>query len=227
MREHYMLDGEGFLLVYSITERDSFKMIESYHQQILRVKDTQAVPIIVVGNKSDLECERRVDMVGASHLSFILHRTFDWRHVGIGGIRANIHMVDIKSAFTPSHVRAEGKGVAEKLGCRFVETSAKLGSNVTESFIDLVCEIRDRNRVGFLSLFGSAFFSSLFFHMGQQFGFDSHFAIFLKIISSRLYRGCIFSQELLEMRRVIRPITPDSAIQLPGAGCWNKGCTVS
>lgn len=70
MREHYMLDGEGFLLVYSITERDSFKMIEAYHQQILRVKDTQAVPIIVVGNKSDLESERRVDMVGASHLNF-------------------------------------------------------------------------------------------------------------------------------------------------------------
>jgi GTPase KRas protein len=65
-----MLDGEGFLLVYSITERDSFKVIESYHQQILRVKDTQAVPIIVVGNKSDLECDRRVDMVGASHLNF-------------------------------------------------------------------------------------------------------------------------------------------------------------
>jgi GTPase SAR1 family protein len=86
MREHYMLDGEGFLLVYSITERDSFKMIEAYHQQILRVKDTQAVPIIVVGNKSDLESERRVEMVGASHLNFHStlrsDRTFDWRHVG-------------------------------------------------------------------------------------------------------------------------------------------------
>jgi GTPase SAR1 family protein len=107
MREHYMLDGEGFLLVYSITERDSFKMIESYHQQILRVKDTQAVPIIVVGNKSDLECERRVDMVGASHLNFHStprppNRTFDWRHVGPrGGNCANIHFaVDIKICFS-------------------------------------------------------------------------------------------------------------------------------
>jgi GTPase SAR1 family protein len=72
MREHYMLDGEGFLLVYSITERDSFKMIESYHQQILRVKDTEVVPIVLVGNKSDLEGERRVDMVGASRLTPIL-----------------------------------------------------------------------------------------------------------------------------------------------------------
>jgi GTPase KRas protein len=70
MREHYMLDGEGFLLVYSITERDSFKMIEAYHQQILRVKDTQAVPIVVVGNKSDLEGERLVEKVGTSRLHF-------------------------------------------------------------------------------------------------------------------------------------------------------------
>ena len=72
-----MLEGEGFLLVYSITERDSFKMIESYHQQILRVKDTEAVPIILVGNKSDLDSERRVDMVGAyaSKLSFFHTRS--------------------------------------------------------------------------------------------------------------------------------------------------------
>jgi GTPase KRas protein len=72
-----MLDGEGFLLVYSITERDSFKMIESYHQQILRVKDSEAVPIILVGNKSDLEHERRVNMDGASYLTFIRVRSFD------------------------------------------------------------------------------------------------------------------------------------------------------
>lgn len=42
---------------------------------------------------------------------------------------------------------AEGENVAEKLGCRYVETSAKLGINVTETFIHLVCEIRDRNKV--------------------------------------------------------------------------------
>jgi hypothetical protein len=42
----------------------------------------------------------------------------------------------------------EGQLIAQELGCRFVETSAKLGINVTETFFDLVCEIRDRNRVG-------------------------------------------------------------------------------
>jgi hypothetical protein len=63
-----MLDGEGFLLVYSVTERDSFDLIGTYHEQILRVKDTQSVPIVLVGNKSDLEYDRVVDMFGASKL---------------------------------------------------------------------------------------------------------------------------------------------------------------
>jgi len=42
----------------------------------------------------------------------------------------------------------EGQLIAQEFGCRFVETSAKLGINVTETFINLVCQIRDRNRVG-------------------------------------------------------------------------------
>lgn len=74
MREHYMLDGEGFLLVYSVTERDSFDLIRTYHEQILRVKDTESVPVVLVGNKSDLESDRTVEMFGASDF-FALHRT--------------------------------------------------------------------------------------------------------------------------------------------------------
>lgn len=34
-----MRTGEGFLLVYSITSRNSFDEISTFHQQILRVKD--------------------------------------------------------------------------------------------------------------------------------------------------------------------------------------------
>jgi GTPase SAR1 family protein len=65
-----MLNGEGFLLVYSITDRDSFDSISAYHQQILRVKDTESVPIVLVGNKCDLEDGRRVAKNGmSSHLS--------------------------------------------------------------------------------------------------------------------------------------------------------------
>ena len=64
MREQYMRTGEGFLLVYSITSRQSFEEIMTFQQQILRVKDKDYFPIIVVGNKCDLESERQVTVQG-------------------------------------------------------------------------------------------------------------------------------------------------------------------
>ena len=72
MREQYMRTGEGFLLVYSITSRNSFEEISTFHQQILRVKDQDSFPVIVVANKCDLEYERQVGMNGVyfSELSF-------------------------------------------------------------------------------------------------------------------------------------------------------------
>ena len=66
MREHYMAAGEGFLLVYSITSRSSFEEIFDFQRQILRVKDAERVPMVVIANKSDLEYERQVGMNGAS-----------------------------------------------------------------------------------------------------------------------------------------------------------------
>ncbi|KAL5341690.1 ras-like protein [Aspergillus crustosus] len=60
MREQYMRTGEGFLLIYSITSRQSFEEIMTFQQQILRVKDKDYFPIIVVANKCDLDKERVV-----------------------------------------------------------------------------------------------------------------------------------------------------------------------
>lgn len=65
MREQYMRTGEGFLLVYSITSRQSFEEIQVFQQQILRVKDKDYFPIIIVGNKCDLDGEREVSTAGA------------------------------------------------------------------------------------------------------------------------------------------------------------------
>lgn len=65
MREQYMRTGEGFLLVYSINSRQSFEEINTFQQQILRVKDKDYFPMVVVGNKSDLSHERDVSEEGA------------------------------------------------------------------------------------------------------------------------------------------------------------------
>jgi len=62
MREQYMRTGEGFLLVYAINSRTSFEEVSTFYQQILRVKDKDTFPVVVVANKCDLEYERQVGM---------------------------------------------------------------------------------------------------------------------------------------------------------------------
>ena len=77
-----MREGKGFLLVYSITSRSSFDDIVAFKDKILRAKDVDNVPIVLVGNKCDLEVQRQV-------------------------------VVD------------EGRSLARRWGCAFMETSAK------------------------------------------------------------------------------------------------------
>uniref|UniRef100_A0A8B9PM23 small monomeric GTPase n=1 Tax=Apteryx owenii TaxID=8824 RepID=A0A8B9PM23_APTOW len=60
MRDLYMKNGQGFALVYSITAQSTFNDLQDLREQILRVKDTEDVPMILVGNKCDLEEERVV-----------------------------------------------------------------------------------------------------------------------------------------------------------------------
>jgi len=60
MRDQYMRTGQGFLCVYSITNRGSFEEISNFREQILRVKDAEKVPMVIVGNKLDLDSERIV-----------------------------------------------------------------------------------------------------------------------------------------------------------------------
>jgi len=55
-----MRSGEGFLLVFSITDRSSFDEINKFHRQILRVKDRDEFPMLIVANKADLEHQRMV-----------------------------------------------------------------------------------------------------------------------------------------------------------------------
>ncbi|QQP38431.1 Ras-related protein R-Ras2, partial [Caligus rogercresseyi] len=48
----------GFLLVFSVADRASFEELSKFHKQILRVKDRDEFPIMMVGNKADLEKQR-------------------------------------------------------------------------------------------------------------------------------------------------------------------------
>eukprot|EP00054_Salpingoeca_dolichothecata_P031817 m.264701 g.264701 ORF g.264701 m.264701 type:complete len:184 (-) comp28141_c0_seq1:34-585(-) len=60
MRDLYMKNGQGFVLVYSITAPSTFSDLNDLREQILRVKDADQAPMVLVGNKCDLEDERVV-----------------------------------------------------------------------------------------------------------------------------------------------------------------------
>jgi GTPase KRas len=112
LRDLWVREGEGFLLVYSITCRSSFTRILRFHNQIERVKESQRSDpygggsvyvehpaIMLVGNKSERVTEREVST-------------------------------------------QEGQALARELGCEFVEVSAKNCINVEKAFYDVVRDLR-------------------------------------------------------------------------------------
>lgn len=64
-----MKTGQGFLLVFSITSLSSLSELAELREQIIRIKDDENVPIVIVGNKSDLEDERKVSRARAFGVS--------------------------------------------------------------------------------------------------------------------------------------------------------------
>merc|ERR1711974_234711 len=54
----YMKNGQGFVLVYSIIAQSTFNDLPDLREQILRVKDCDEVPMVLVGNKCDLQDQR-------------------------------------------------------------------------------------------------------------------------------------------------------------------------
>ena len=61
MREQYMRSGEGFVIMYSITDRESFREAAQAKKQIERVRSrSEEIPMVLVANKIDLESKRVV-----------------------------------------------------------------------------------------------------------------------------------------------------------------------
>jgi GTPase KRas len=123
LRDQWIRDGEGFVLVYSISSRSSFTRIQKFHHQIQRVKESAAAgsptypgsplsqtmgsstfgpaPVMLVGNKCDRVTEREVST-------------------------------------------QEGSALAKQLNCDFVEASAKNCVNVEKAFFDVVRRLRNQ-----------------------------------------------------------------------------------
>ena len=60
MRDQYMKTGQGFLLIFDLTKRNTFDELDVLYTKILQAKDRDNVPLVLVGNKSDLVDSRQV-----------------------------------------------------------------------------------------------------------------------------------------------------------------------
>ncbi len=54
MRDQYMRNGQGFIIVFSILLKDTFYEVETFHVQIQRVKDKDFFPMVLCGNNKNI-----------------------------------------------------------------------------------------------------------------------------------------------------------------------------
>jgi Ras-related protein Rap-2C len=69
MRDLYIKNGQGFVVVYSLTNHQTFQDIKPMKELITRVKGSERVPILLVGNKADLEHQREVSQAEGAALA--------------------------------------------------------------------------------------------------------------------------------------------------------------
>ncbi|XP_067905961.1 GTP-binding protein RAD [Heterodontus francisci] len=62
IQDHCMKLGDAYIIVYSVTDRSSFEKASELRIQLRRVRQTEDIPIILVGNKSDLVRSREVSV---------------------------------------------------------------------------------------------------------------------------------------------------------------------
>lgn len=58
--QRYINAMDGYVLIYSVTLRSSFEMIRVVRDKILNTLGMDSVPVVIVGNKSDLHMQRQV-----------------------------------------------------------------------------------------------------------------------------------------------------------------------
>lgn len=55
LRQTSLKAGQGFVIVFALNERETFERIQEIHDDLLTTKGVQSVPLVICGNKSDLD----------------------------------------------------------------------------------------------------------------------------------------------------------------------------
>ena len=71
VRDGYIKHGNGFIIVFDLTNRETFASVKFHRDTVLRVKEemSNSLPIILLGNKCDLEADRKITYEEASGLA--------------------------------------------------------------------------------------------------------------------------------------------------------------
>lgn len=73
IKEAHVVKSQGFLLVFSLTSRQSFDDLEAIHETIYRLKEKDPakddIPMVIAGNKCDLEADRCVAITEGEDLA--------------------------------------------------------------------------------------------------------------------------------------------------------------
>ncbi|CAG2103505.1 unnamed protein product [Medioppia subpectinata] len=72
----YAIDIHGYCLVYSINSQKSFEVVKVIHEKLLDMTGKVHVPIVLVGNKLDLEVERCVSYEEGKQLADLMKADF-------------------------------------------------------------------------------------------------------------------------------------------------------
>lgn len=165
--------GDAYIIVYSVTDKSSFEKASELRIQLRRARQSENIPIILVGNKSDLVRSREVSVDGKISATFfsvlnmagrnrlcsqvvdVLDKalacllSFEEQSEGIVMMTRSLHPSG-NGVNAHLHVRLfflvslEGSACAVVFDCKFIETSASLHHNVRDLFEGIVRQIRLR-----------------------------------------------------------------------------------
>jgi len=69
LRSTWMRERDGFILVFAVNARDTMDDLQSFYDQLVVMHEDRMPPIVVVGNKCDLENERKVKTADGRRLA--------------------------------------------------------------------------------------------------------------------------------------------------------------